>query len=264
MNRGNRNLQKLLLTAVLFLALCGSSSAYPRGWWYMQWPYAYSDEANAWFYLNEANTQYTHNMNTAVWSTWNAAGPKTGWIYFAWPYAYSIGQNAWHYFDVSSAFYIMNFRSGEWELLAKNRLVVGTLSPVRDLVRHWTGGGQYYDYGEWSGFGVYRNNLIGANVTMDFQQFLDGSYQVTVHVQVNSSSSVSPLGAWNWTAESTRDFVSPVVVSGTRITFGPSFLEQWEFNYTSDLLEGQIIRTDLSRTATIATEDKRIKLIRRY
>lgn len=246
--RPKRRILRFCLVAMLCSFLSPLASAYPTGWVYLDWPFAWSNDAQTWVWLNSQDTQWICNMNTSGWTTFGGGGPRNGWAYFQWPYAWSNNQNAWYYFDTAGSMWLFNYGAQAWERLNKNGPLTGTLSQARDILGTWTGRGSYYTYfndffdGAWQ---TVPYTLVNAQFRFVFERYNDTEiYFVTVTVTPLSAQPLLPdqpdpdLGAWGFNASYTA--------SGSRVSFTNDTgqgIETWAFNFTTDTMAGSVTAT---------------------
>lgn len=236
---------RMVVRLVAFFVCISSASAYPTGWVYMHWPYAYVRDVRAWTYLSQQDTQWICDMNTQGWTTFGNGGPRNGWVYFSWPYAYSQNQHTFYFFDSNSRLWLFNFATNAWELLARNGPINGSLSQARNLLGTWIGSGSYYTYAE------YQSPLrvaIHARMSAQFRFQIEDvwhtgtNYGVALTVTPTSYQIIQPTGylpdmhQWGTSA--------PTQISGSRLVFkcytGDGSVETWAFNFTTDTMAGSI------------------------
>lgn len=249
--RPKRRILRFCLVAVLCSFLSPLASAYPTGWVYLDWPFAWSNDAQTWVWFNEQDTQWVYNMNTREWATFSGGEPGNGWIYFEWPYTWSNHQNAWYYFDTASSMWLFNYGAQAWERLNKNEPLVITLSQAGDILGTWTGSGDYYTYSYDPANGGLQTGpyaLVTAQFRFVFEQDIDtGNYFVTIeviplHVQPLLSDQPPDLDrfllAWGFNASYTA--------LGQVLTFihdTGEGTETWVYNFTPDTMVGSVTAT---------------------
>lgn len=113
----NRHWSGMLAAAVMSLCLASRASAWvPRGWVYLDWPYAYASADETWRYLSEADSQYAFSFCTSQWERWGTV-LREGWVYFMGPYAYDTTAGCWSYFSTADTQYALSMRTVRWSRL---------------------------------------------------------------------------------------------------------------------------------------------------
>jgi RHS repeat-associated protein len=91
---------------------------------YFNWPYAYEQGTDTWFYFNESDTLWVNGFEAEGWTTIGESALAIGWCSFNWPYAYCFANTTWYYINEADTQRVRRHPDGEWRTLG-----VPTVSP---------------------------------------------------------------------------------------------------------------------------------------
>jgi hypothetical protein len=116
------NMKKFVVAVALCFTLVriDNACAYqPSGWAYVAWPYLYDAPSQTWYYLNEADKQWSCEMCTGNWSQFASTPLASGWTFGQWPYAFCRQSGSWFYLNEADVQWCYDLTRGQWSRLGE-------------------------------------------------------------------------------------------------------------------------------------------------
>jgi len=179
-----------------------------NGWMYFDWPYAYSQNQNTWYYFDE-------NSGNS-----------------------SFGQDSP---DVGSRLWIFNFGTNQWELMNSPLPMVCCLTPARNILGIWIGNGRYYDYCFDVNQNLIPNALVNGQFTFIFTDNGNGGINLGCTVHPLNFQQLAPNEVF-YIPFDLNFGIFPIVISSSRWTGEEGGFDAWSFNFTTNTMAGSVAR----------------------
>ncbi len=84
---------------------------------FFDWPYAYEQSTDTWYYFSENDTLWVNGLGGEGWKKLKNSALIQGWSYFnGADYAYAYTNNTWYYISKDDRQWVCNQSSGKWRI----------------------------------------------------------------------------------------------------------------------------------------------------